>query len=125
MKLTESQSKYLRRLGHPLKPVVLFGAAGASPAVLAELDSALHHHELVKVRIRTGDRVARDTALKKIVADSSATLIQRIGHVALVYRQAEEPKIILPAAGIQSEALRPGRRTPPSESGTLKRTRPR
>ncbi len=99
MKLTESQSRHLRRLGHPLKPVVLIGAAGASPTVLAELNSALDHHELIKIRIRAGDRAARDAVIDKLVAESDAMLIQRVGHVALIYRRAEQPKIILPAAG--------------------------
>jgi len=98
VRLTESQTKHLRRLGHALKPVVLIGAAGASPAVLAEIDGALEHHELIKIRIRCEDRQTRDAVLSKLLADSGAALIQRIGHVALIYRTAEEPKINLPKA---------------------------
>ena len=98
VRLSESQSKHLRRLGHALKPVVMIGAGGASAAVLAELDQALEHHELVKIKIRAADREARDTLLDAIVAAAHATLVQRIGHVALIYRAAQKPKIVLPNA---------------------------
>jgi RNA-binding protein len=98
MRLSESQSKYLRRRGHALKPVVMIGAGGATDAVLAELNQALEHHELVKIRVRATDREARDELLHRIVDAANATLVQRIGHVALVYRAADEPKIALPHA---------------------------
>jgi len=99
MRLTETQRRHLRRLGHALDPVVLVGNAGVSPAVLAEIDHALGHHELIKVRVRVEDRKDRDTMLTKLVADSGATLVQRIGHVAGLYRRAVEPKVVLPTPG--------------------------
>jgi len=79
-----------------LDPVVLVGAAGLNPAVVAEIDQALRHHELIKVRVRAADRDERDAMLAKLIADSQATLVQRIGHVALLYRPTEEPRIMLP-----------------------------
>lgn len=99
MKLSQTQSRYLRRLGHALDPVVLVGAAGLSPGVLAEIDRALEHHELIKVRVRVDDRAARDAMLAELATGCSATLVQRIGHVALIYRPAEHQKIFLPASG--------------------------
>jgi len=96
MSLRRAQCKHLRRLGCALKPVVLIGAGGLSESVLAELDNALAHHELIKVRVRVGDRGRRDEVLAQLVTRSGATLVQRIGNVALLYRAAEEPKIHLP-----------------------------
>ena len=96
MSLTEAQSKHLRGLGHALKPIVFISTSGLTDAVLAELDGALAHHELVKVRIRVGDRKERDALLEQLVEQTEAHLIQRIGNVALLYREAEEPKIKLP-----------------------------
>ncbi len=58
--LSDAQRKYLRRLGHELNPVVLIGNSGLGPNLVAEMDGALAHHELVKVRARVGDREARD-----------------------------------------------------------------
>ena len=56
MRLTEPQKKFLRGLGHPLKPLVTIGEAGLSDAVLSEYESTLDHHELMKIRVRVGDR---------------------------------------------------------------------
>jgi len=101
MNLTEQQKKYLRGRGHQLKPTIMVGEAGLSDAVLAEYESTLDHHELIKVRVRIGDRDARDEIIKKLCDDSSAQLIQRIGNVALLFRQnlkkKPEKRIRVPA----------------------------
>ena len=86
MKLSEPQKKHLRGLGHALKPVIIVGDAGLSESVIAEFESTLNHHELIKVRVRAGDRAARDGIIEKMCSDSAANLIQRIGNVALLYR---------------------------------------
>ena len=60
MTLSESQKKYLRGLGHGLKPVVMIGDAGLTEAVLSEFNDSVEHHELIKVRVKVGDRAERD-----------------------------------------------------------------
>lgn len=98
MSLTEKQKKYLRRLGHDLEPVLLTGGAGLTAGLLAELDASLAHHELLKVRIRAGDRASRDALIRTLCEGSGAELVQRIGHVALLWRpNPERRKIVLPA----------------------------
>jgi len=100
MQLTERQKKFLRRHAHSLKPVVSAGDKGITPAVLAEIDNALEHHELIKVSVRIGDRDARDTAIDNLVESTGATLVSRVGHIAAFYRPREKkPGIILPKAG--------------------------
>jgi len=96
MKLTESQRKHLRRLGHALKPVVMIGNAGLTDSVATEIDAALEHHELIKIRVRVGDRAQRDRVMNGVVERLLAELVQRIGNMALLYRPAEEPKLTLP-----------------------------
>jgi RNA-binding protein len=97
MSLTEKQKKHLRRLAHDLDPVLLTGAAGLTPGVLAELDSTLAHHELLKVRVRAGDRDSRDEMIHALCAESGAELVQRIGHVAVLWRpNPERRRITLP-----------------------------
>ena len=86
MNLSESNKKFLRGLGHQLKPLIMVGDSGLSESVLSEYESTLDHHELIKVRIRVGDRNVRDKIIARLCAESSAELIQRIGNVALVYR---------------------------------------
>jgi RNA-binding protein len=96
---SEAQKRYLRGLGHKLKPVILVGDAGLSEPLLAEYESTLAHHELIKVRVRAADRRERDTIIARLCEAGAATLIQRIGNVALVYRHnPERPTIVLPDA---------------------------
>jgi len=101
MKLSESQKKFLRGRGHPLKPVIIVGESGLSESLLAEYESTLNHHELMKIRVRVGDRAARDEIIEKLCSKSSANLIQRIGNVALLYRpnlnKKTEKRIRLPS----------------------------
>jgi RNA-binding protein len=95
--LSDAQRKHLRRLGHDREPVVLVGNAGLGPNLIAEMDHALAHHELVKVRARVGDRHLRDELLAELARVTHAELVQRIGHVALYYRRhPDEPQILLP-----------------------------
>jgi RNA-binding protein len=98
MSLSESQKKYLRGLGHPLKPVVTVGDAGVSESVLKEFDATIDHHELIKVRVRAADRKARDAAIEQLCEQGAAELVTRIGNVALMFRRNDEkPQIVLPA----------------------------
>ena len=95
MSLSQAERKFLRGRGHALKPVVIVGGAGLTDAVLTELEGALSHHELVKVSLRIGNRERRDALLDELLDKSKATLLQRIGNMALLYRQAEQPKLLL------------------------------
>jgi RNA-binding protein len=100
MQLTERQKKFLRRHAHSLKPVVSAGDKGISPAVLAEIESALEHHELIKISVRIGDRDARDTAIDHLIESTGATLVSRVGNIAALYRpRKKKPGIVLPKAG--------------------------
>ena len=100
MKLSEQQKKFLRGRGHQLKPLIMVGDAGLSEPLLAEFESTLDHHELLKVRVRVGDRDARDDIIAKLCDTGRAELVQRIGNVALLYRpnlnKKPEKRIRLP-----------------------------
>lgn len=97
MKVTEAQQKYLRSLGHKLRPVVLIGNAGLSEGVVTETGHALDAHELIKVKVRTGDRSVRDETIATLCERHGALLVQRIGNTALIYRpNPDKPRIALP-----------------------------
>ncbi len=99
MSLSERQKKHLRSLGHALKPVVTVGDAGLSEAVFEEFETQLAHHELMKVRVRAGEREDRDLIIDELCRRGDAQLVTRIGNVALLYRRNEDkPKLILPRA---------------------------
>jgi RNA-binding protein len=97
MALSPSQRRYLRSLAHDLSPVILLGAKGATEAVLKELDGALSHHELVKVKLSGGDKAERDAQIDFLAAGTGAENVQQIGHVLVLFRRNEdEPKLALP-----------------------------
>jgi RNA-binding protein len=97
MALSEKQKKHLRRLAHPMSPIVMLGNAGLTDGVVSELDRALADHELVKVTARVGARDARNEALETLASRTSAELVQRVGHVGVFYRRRTTlPKILMP-----------------------------
>lgn len=96
MSLTNAQRKFLRGLTHDLHPVVMIADKGLTDNVMAELESALEHHELIKVKLR-GERDRRDQWIEAIVERTGGELIHRIGQVAAFYRRnADKPRIVLP-----------------------------
>ena len=95
--LTNSQKRHLKALAHHRKPVVIIGDNGITPAVIHEILLALDHHELIKVRVNAEDRQAREAMIAEICAATDAALVQRIGHIATLFRQNHErPHIELP-----------------------------
>ena len=96
-KLSERQRKHLRALAHALKPVIRLGNAGLTPAVTAETARALEDHELIKVKAPGGgDRAARDELFAALARVTGSALVHRIGNVAVLYRPAPLPRILIP-----------------------------
>ncbi len=87
MPLSPRQKRALRAKAHKLKPVVITGQAGITDAVLKEIDHALSHHELLKVRVNAEDRQARKEMIERISHQLGAELVQILGHVATLYRE--------------------------------------
>ena len=96
MPLSPSQKRYLRGLAHSLKPVILTGNKGVTPAVVREFAAALDQHELVKVKLGD-DRDERKSQIDELGQGAKAELVQSIGRVACFYRRNEDkPKLALP-----------------------------
>ena len=97
MRLTNNQKKHLRSLAHDLRPIVMVGQQGLSDAVLAELESTMTKHELLKIKVRANNREEKQQIVNKILKFSQAVLVQVIGSVMVIYRPFDEnPSIILP-----------------------------
>lgn len=96
MSLTEPQKRHLRKLAHNLKPLVIIGGNGLTENVVNEIDQTLAHHELIKVKVNAMDREERDAIIAAFCEELGCALVQRIGHTAVIYREAEKPKITLP-----------------------------
>ncbi|GAA3535489.1 ribosome assembly RNA-binding protein YhbY [Zobellella aerophila] len=96
MTLNNKQKQYLKGLAHSLKPVVLLGQHGLTEGVLAEIELALNHHELIKVKVAAEDREVKTLIMDAIVRETNAVKVQTIGHVLTLYRASELKKITLP-----------------------------
>ncbi len=97
MALKNAQKRYLRGLTHGLNPVVMIAERGLAPSVMNEIEIALAHHELIKVRVSAADREARDALVSEMLAATGAELVHKIGHVVSIWRRnTEQPKIELP-----------------------------
>ena len=97
--LTNAQIRFLRGQAHDLKAILQVGGKGITDALAAEVDLALEHHELIKVKVAAEDREAREAMVAELVETSGSVLVQRIGHVAVLYRPAKDKRhIVLPRA---------------------------
>ena len=95
--LTAAQNRFLRGQAHGLKAMLQVGGKGLTDAVVAEVDTALEHHELIKVKVASDDRDARDAMIGDLAQRAGAALVQRIGHVAVLYRPSKDHRqIVLP-----------------------------
>jgi RNA-binding protein len=95
--LTSAQTRFLRGQAHDLKAMLQIGGKGLSDSVVAEVDLALEHHELIKVKVAADDREARDAMIAELGGRTGSALVQRIGHTAVLYRQSREKRqIVLP-----------------------------
>ena len=94
--LSTKQKQFLKGLAHHLSPVVMLGGNGLTEGVLAEIDNALNHHELIKVKIAGADRETKQLIIDAIVRETKSSNVQTIGHILVLYRPSEEGKIQLP-----------------------------
>ena len=94
--LSTKQKQFLKGLAHHLSPVVMLGGNGLTEGVLAEIDNALNHHELIKVKIAGADRETKQLIIDAIVRETKSSNVQTIEHIFVLYRPSEEGKIQLP-----------------------------
>jgi RNA-binding protein len=89
LSLTPKDRARLKARAHALEPVVQVGQAGASDAVLAEVDRALTAHELIKIRL-AGDRDERKALIEAICGRTGAASVQAVGRIATLWRPRPE-----------------------------------
>lgn len=95
IQLTPAQRKDHRANAHHLDPVVMIGNDSWTPAVKKETEAALDAHGLIKVRVFSDDRSAREALFQTIADELSAAPIQHIGKLLVLWRPvAEREKVI-------------------------------
>ena len=88
--LTPAQRKAHRADAHHLDPVVMIGAEGLTPAVRTEADAALTAHGLIKIRVFSDDRSAREGLLASLCDQLDAAPVQHIGKLLVLWRPMPE-----------------------------------
>lgn len=96
MALSGKQKNYLRGIAHSRNPIVTIGAKGLTDAVMNEVEQALDQHELIKIKLPSGDKQEKASLLALITAQSNSEPVQLIGRVGVIYRQHQEPRLTLP-----------------------------
>jgi len=92
MDLKGFQKRYLRGQAHAIKPLVHLGKHGLTETVLASLNEALEHHELVKVRVRSGgSKDEKRELVAELCQQTRASEVSMVGHTATLYRQHPDP----------------------------------
>jgi putative YhbY family RNA-binding protein len=90
IQLSPAERKDYRAQAHHLDPVVMVGGDGLTDAVKKEADAALNAHGLIKVRVFSDDRSAREAMLQTLADELNAAPIQHIGKLLVLWRPAPE-----------------------------------
>lgn len=88
--LTTRERNGLKARAHALEPKVHVGGAGATDALVAEVDRALKAHELIKVKIASDDREARVAMGDEIAERTDAAVVHRVGKIVILWRPRPE-----------------------------------
>lgn len=142
--LTPAERKAFKGDAHHLNPVVMIGGDGLTPAVIKETDLALKSHGLIKIRVFSDDRDARQTILQTLCDQLNAAPVQHIGKLLVVWRppveqvkEAEEdrkpgPRIVTLVKPSRSANHRPTVKKARvlgnervTQGGTIKRSKPK
>lgn len=89
--LSAKDRKNFRAIGHKLKPIVTVASKGLSASVCEEIERALNDHELIKIKFAVGDRDIKKQLVDELCTQLSASQVQIIGHIALLYRPVDKP----------------------------------
>lgn len=93
-KLPNSVLRDLKARAQRLEPMVKVGKAGLTDGFLKNLDEALNHHELVKVKFADLKDQKKELA-PQIVEKTNSHLVMQVGNVVVIYRK--KPEAVKPA----------------------------
>lgn len=94
--LSGKQARYLRGLGHSLRPIVMLGRQDITDSIRIALDEALTAHELVKVKLQEGCLLDRHEAAEQLANVTGSAVAQILGKTILLYRPSDKKLITLP-----------------------------
>jgi RNA-binding protein len=95
--LSGKQRRHLRALGHHLSPVLQIGYEGLTDSVVAQANTQLDAHELIKVKVSEASPLLRHEAASQLASATRSELAQVLGRTFLLYKpHPTNPQISLP-----------------------------
>ena len=88
----QDQKRALKASAHHLDPIVIIGQKGLTDNVLAEIDLALHDHELIKIKAGQPDKASCEAFALHISEALKAEFIARVGKILIFYRKSNKKK---------------------------------
>lgn len=95
IELNSAERRELRADAHHLSPVVIVGGDGLTAAVRKEIDAALNAHGLIKIRVFSDDRAARELMLQELTSELGAAPVQHIGKLFIVWRPVPDKEKVV------------------------------
>ena len=97
--MTGKQKRYLRKLAHPLKPLVNIGKQGLSPENKREIETLLLDHELIKLKVLDSCPLSKKECANAVDRIKGLEVVQVIGKTLVLFSpHPDDPEIKLPAA---------------------------
>jgi RNA-binding protein len=98
--LKAKQKKFLKGLGHELKPVVAIGKEGLGEKILKATALELSRHELIKIKVGKSSPVSCQETANSLSTGTASAIVQIIGKTILLYKKNtqldKEKRIRLP-----------------------------
>ena len=92
--MTSKERAQLRAKANPLEPIIQIGKEGISDNLITQIDDTLDARELIKIRVHLETSPKTPKELANELADAlSADVIQVIGGIIVLYREADEERI--------------------------------
>ena len=118
--ISATERRALRARSHPLKPSVLLGQHGLTPAVIIAIDEALATHELIKIRLRGVERESREQVSNEIATQMNADVVNIIGQILILFRANPEP--VAPRPPVPQKKSAPKKKPAPRAANTHRAT---
>ncbi len=92
--MTSKERAALRAKANPLEPIIQIGKEGMSDNLINQIDDTLDVRELIKIRVHLETSPESPKELAQKLADAlGADVVQVIGGVIVLYREADEERI--------------------------------
>lgn len=92
--MTSKERAYWRAKANSLEPVIQLGKEGISDNLITQIDDTLDTRELIKIRVHLESAPKKPKELaQELALPLNADIIQVIGGIIVLYRQADPDRI--------------------------------